>query len=183
MPLILGEKIPAFDWPSCCIVTTIKGGTMKVQSKLFVALIPLMGILGACGKAKEVKNELTIPGHWLMTQSEHASQVEKSIENESMVLTFQDGKAAFSPTDSVKGRAVYTVLSKCTAGPRAYHADNDQIVFEQTPDCPEKRITVQKLGDDELKFPDPDNADITRTFRRISQEKYEQLVKASDRRP
>lgn len=147
-------------------------------------------LITACGakdKAKEISSELNIKAkinnHWLMTQSEHASKVENWVENESLVLTFKDGKAGFSPADSVKGHAVYATLSRCTAETRPFQVDNNQLIFEAVPGCGEKRVTVEKIDDNTLKFPDPENGDITRTFVKINDETYSRLVKASERRP
>jgi len=150
-----------------------------------VALIPLLTL--SCGKINDAVtgaiNDSQIQGHWLLLESEHSSKIEKALENESMVLTFQDSKAAFSPTDSVKGQAVYATLSRCSQGPRDYKVEGKQFIFVAGSDCPEKRITVQQLDSTTLKFPDPDNADTTRVFTKIEESRYLQLVKASDRRP
>lgn len=160
---------------------------MRARFVAFSIGTAIAGLLAACGaikdKVNEVSNGLNVQGHWLMTESEHASRIEKAIENESVVLTFKDGKAAFSPTDSVKGKAVYTALSNCTAGPRPYRTENNDIVLDAIAGCPEKRVAVQRLDGDRLKFPDPANPDITRTFTRIDDNRYQALVKASDRRP
>ncbi len=160
---------------------------MKYRSVMWFFAVALAGLVAACGAVKdktaEVSNDLNLKGHWLMTESEHASRVETAVEKESMVLTFKDGKAAFSPTDSVKGRAVYATVSHCTAGPRPYHTDKHDIVFEAVTDCPEKRVAVTQLDGDHLKFSDPDTTDVIRTFVRIDDSRYESLVAASDRRP
>lgn len=158
---------------------------MKLQKMLFPLGIGIVGLVVGCGavkdKAAEVSNGINVRGNWLMTESQHASTVERAVEKESVVLTFKDGKAAFSPTDSLKGKAVYATLSNCTAGPRPYHADKNDIVFDAVAGCPETRITVQQLDGGSLKFPDPSSPDITRTFVKIDDAHYEALVKASDR--
>lgn len=160
---------------------------MKLKANALYAILPMVGMIASCGAVKdeatEIRNDAKIKGHWLMTESEHSNQVEKVLENESMVLTFKDDKAAFSPTDSVKGQTVYALLSKCTKEVRPYKTDKNQVVFVAVPECPERRVTVEKLDDTTLKFPDPDNGDITRTFQKIDDERYFNLVKASDRKP
>ncbi len=160
---------------------------MKYRRNIWLLVVTGIVCLAACGavkeKAAEVSNEINMKGHWLMTESEHSSKVSKAREKESLVLSFKEGKAAFSPTDSVKGRAVYTTLSHCTQGPRPYRTEKYDIVFEGVTDCPEKRVTVKLLDSDHLKFSDPDNSDIVRTFVRIDDARYESLVKQSDRRP
>ncbi len=154
----------------------------------FVAMATLLPLLNlSCGKVTDAVtgaiNESQIQGHWLLRESEHSSKIEKALENESMVLTFKDSKAGFSPTDSLKGQAVYATVSRCTQGPRSYQVEGKQFIFLANPDCPEKRITVQQVDATTLKFPDPDNADTTRVFTKIDENRYLQLVKASDRRP
>ncbi len=157
------------------------------------SLIPVsMFLIVSCGakdKATEVANELNIKArinkHWLMTESSHASKLEKWATKESVVLTFKDGKAAFSPTDSAAGVVVYNALKPCTAAVRPFTADNNQIVFQAiaNPACPETRVTVQQLDDNTLKFPDPTDTDIIRTFVKIDDAKYNELVKPSEQRP
>lgn len=146
-----------------------------------------VALLSACGAVKdaadEVSNSINVKGHWLMTESERASKVEKAVERESMVLTFKDGSAAFSPTDSVKGRAVFATLSRCTAGPRPYRSEKNDIVFDAVTGCEAKRISVQRLDADRFKFADPDNGQIVRVFVRIDEARYQALVKATDRKP
>src|SRR5687767_12998987 len=109
----------------------------KLNLFLFLSLIALAI---SCGSARdevnEIANEQRIKGHWLMTQSEHGSTIERALENESMVLTFKDGKAAFSPTDSLRGRAVYTALSRCNQAVRPYETQRNQLVFMEAVDCP-----------------------------------------------
>lgn len=160
---------------------------MKSIKTQLITLIPVIGLLVACGavkdKANEISNDSKIQGHWLMTEAEHSSKVEKALENESVVLTFKDSKAAFSPTDTVKGRAVFALLSKCETEVRPYKTDKNQIVFAPVTGCAENRITVQTLDATTLKFPDPQDGDVTRTFRKISDEIYATLVKSSERRP
>lgn len=140
-----------------------------------------------CGKVKdevtEAQNEMRVEGHWLMNGSEHASDLQKFAEKESMVLTFKDGKAAFSPTDSAKGKTVHATLSACLQKVRNYKTEKNQFVFLAEGDCPELRVTVQQLDDKALKFPDPDHNDITRSFERIDENRYQSLVKKSDQRP
>ncbi len=156
------------------------------KSKLVVAMA-LTLLTVSCGKVKdgidEIANDRRIQGHWLLSQSEHAGVIERALEKESVVLTFQDGKAAFSPTDSVKGTAVYKTLSACSQGPRPFTTDKQQLVFLANGICPEKRVTIQQLDANTLKFPDPDNNDITRVLGKISEDQYKALVKASDRKP
>ena len=150
-----------------------------------VALLLLFTL--SCGKITDAVtgaiNDGQIQGHWLLVESEHSSKIEKALENESMVLTFKDSKAGFSPTDSLKGQAVYATLSRCTQGPRSYKVEGKQFIFLASADCPEKRISVQQISDTALKFPDPDNNDTTRVFIKVDENRYLQLVKASDRRP
>lgn len=160
---------------------------MEKLKNLSFWVLPVVGILVGCGAAKdkvnEIQNDSKVQGHWLMTESEHANKIEKALENESIVLTFRDSKAAFSPTDTAKGHTVYGLLPRCTAEVRPFRTDKNQIVFEAVPGCTEKRVTVQTLNDTTLKFPDPEDGDITRTFRKISDDMYASLVKASERRP
>lgn len=143
-------------------------------------------VLVACGAVKdkvtEVRNDFEVQGSWLMTQSEHSSQIEKFIENESMVLTFKDGKAAFSPTNSVKGRAVHALLSKCIVGPRRYKMEKNQIVFEAIVGCEERRVTIEALDQSSFKVIDPEDGETVRTFRRITEDAYHKLVKSADRK-
>jgi hypothetical protein len=150
--------------------------------------IPLgLALVAGCGAVKDtatqIKNGFDIQGHWLMTKSEHSNAVANAVENQSMVLTFKDGKAAFSPTDSIQGRAVFALLSHCTAGPRPYHMDKDQLVLEPITGCGQESVTIDTLDNNTLKFPDPDDTDTTRTFQRIDESKYDSLVKTSDRQP
>ena len=144
---------------------------MRTKKSILYISLALLGLISACGavkdKVNEVENGINVQGHWLMTQSEHSSKIEKALEAESMVLTFKDGKAAFSPTDSLKGRAVFALLSNCTVGPRPYRMEKNQIVFEAVVGCEEKRVTIQTLDGDTFKCTDPDNKDIIRTFMRI----------------
>lgn len=159
---------------------------MKSKIFSFCGFLALIGLIAACGAAKEkveeVKNSIDVKGYWLMTESQHSSKVEKAMERESMVLAFKDGKASFSPTNSLRGHVVYSLLSACTAGPRPYRTEKNQFVFEPVVGCDEKRIVIQTLNDTTFKFADPDNADIIRTFVRIDEAKYQELVKTSDRR-
>lgn len=156
------------------------------KSMLYVSLAAVLGLISACGAVKdkvaEVENGINVQGHWLMTQSQHSNLIEKALEGESMVLTFKDGEAAFSPTDSLKGRAAYALLSNCEAGPRPYRMEKDQIVFAAVVGCEEKRSTIQTLDGNTFKCTDLDNKDIVRTFVRISDAKYQDLVKQSDRK-
>lgn len=156
------------------------------MKKLWFAVLGGVFIQG-CGALKdegaEISHELNVPGHWLMTESEHTSQVEKFLEKDSLVLTFKDGKYAFSPTDSVKGQAVFAALSACTVGPRPYKTDKQDLVFEAVTECPERRVKVTVLDGDRLKFTDPYDSDVVRTFARIDRVTYERLVKPSDRQP
>ena len=158
---------------------------MKLIQALTLGSLVLF--MASCGAVKDKVNEVTnaqrIKGHWLMTNSEHGGTVENFIENESVVLTFKDDKAAFSPTDSVRGVAVFATIPKCTAGPRNYTTENNDLVLPANPDCGEKRVTVSELSDTTLKFPDPETPDVTRVFVKIDEAKYEALVKASERRP
>jgi hypothetical protein len=148
----------------------------------------IVGILSlaSCGKIQEVvtqtSNQIQLPGHWLMTESEHSSAVDKFLENESLVLSFADGKMAFSPADSAKGQAVYSTLSDCTKGPRAYRVEGKQIVLPAIPGCAERRVNLEMLNATTLKFPDPDKSDVTRVLVRIDEARYHSLVKASDRK-
>lgn len=158
---------------------------MKSRVTRFALVLSIWGGIAGCGakeKMTEINNAIDVKGNWLMTQSEHANVIETALEKESMVLTFKDGKAAFSPTDSLIGRAAFALLSNCTVGPRPYHVDKNQIVFEAVAGCDEKRLTVQTLNDTTFKFPDPDNIAVIRTFRRIDDATYHSLVKASDRK-
>ncbi len=151
-----------------------------------LSILTVLALVTACGAVKdkiaEMGNSIDVKGHWLMTESEKSNLVEKAIEKESMVLTFQDGKAAFAPTDSVKGLAVFTLLSGCTAGPRPYHMEKDQIVFDAVAGCEERRITVQVLDATTFKFPDPEINELVRTFHRIDESTYQSLVKVADRK-
>lgn len=159
---------------------------MRTRNTFVYMALTLAGLLAACGavkdKASEVQHGIEVQGHWLMSESEHSGKLEKVLSNDSMVLTFKDGKAAFSPVDTVKGRAVYALVSNCTAGPRPYHMEKNQIVFEAVAGCAEKRVDVQTMDHNTLKFPDPDNGDIVRTFTRIDDQRYNELVKPSDRK-
>jgi hypothetical protein len=158
---------------------------MKIKLNYFFATLSVFALV-ACGAVKdkvtEVKNDFEIQGSWLMTQSEHSSKIEKFLENESMVLTFKDSKAAFSPTDSVKGRAVHALLSKCLVDPRRYRMEKNQIVFEAVVGCEERRVTIEALDQSNFKAIDPEDGETIRTFRRISEEVYHKLVKPSERK-
>ena len=70
-----------------------------LSRKALGALMALVFIVSACGKIKEevsqLSNDLKVQGHWLVTQSEHSSKIEKLVEKESMVLTFKDSTARF----------------------------------------------------------------------------------------
>ncbi len=159
---------------------------MKLKLTGFAVLCSVALITG-CGaikdKSNEVANDINVPGHWLMVQSENGGAVEKALENESMVLTFKDGKAAFSPTDSIKGKAVYALLSGCTTGPRPYRTEKNDLVFEPVAGCDQTRIGVQRLDDASFKFLDPSDGKTMRTFVRIDEAKYHALVKPEDRKP
>lgn len=146
-----------------------------------LAVLALSILFTACGKVAEVTNSLNLPGHWLMTESEHSNKLEQALENESMVLTFKDGQAAFSPTDSVKGQAVYAALSRCSSGPRPYKVQNNDLIFGAITGCKESRVKVTRLDANRLKFTDPGDPDTIRTFVRINEDKFNTLVKASDK--
>lgn len=57
------------------------------------------------------------------------------------------------------------------------------VAFSPNDSVNEKRVTVGKLDGSSLKFPVPEDGDITRAFVKIDDEKYSSLVKASERRP
>lgn len=165
-----------------------KNGPLVQLNRSATGVIALcaFAMLAGCGevkeKAVEVSNGFEIQGHWLMTESKNATVVEEALENESMVLTFKEGKAAFSPTDSVQGHTLHGLLSGCTSGPRPYRMDGNQIVFETVAGCPEKRVSVIELNQTKLIFPDPDNSEIVRTFRRIDEATRAARVRPEDRK-
>lgn len=142
--------------------------------------------IASCGKIKEVanqiSNEVNLPGRWLVTQSDHSGKIAQFLEHESMVLSFVDGKMAFAPADTVKGQTVYAALSDCTKGPRPYTMDKTQVVFPAMGACAERRITVEMLNETTLKFPDPDDNNVTRVMVRIDDARYNAIVKAADRK-
>lgn len=148
--------------------------------------LAVLAVLG-CGKVEEavneVQNENKLQGHWLLTETEHASQIERLVAKESIVLSFKDKKAAFSPTDSIKGQEVYGAIDECSRGPRPYKTDGNDLVFEAVTNCPEIRLKIQEISDNTLKLPDPKSPDKTRVFQKIDESNYNQLVKASDRKP
>lgn len=155
----------------------------QALSFLFVYLFAMVIALG-CGKVEEIANEERIKGYWIVTESEHSGEVTKFLENESMVLRFSDGTAAFSPVDDAlgKGRAVYAILGECRQGPRPYRIDGDKLVFDSKGACPAVSTKLEKLDGSQLKFVDPEDKNITRTFGKIDEEKFKTLVKADDRR-
>lgn len=153
---------------------------------LSVFALTCLTFVASCGKIKdkvdEVSNSQKVQGHWLQTESENAGAIQKTLENESIVLSFKDDRAAFAPTDSTKGQLVYATLSHCLAGPRSFRTDGNQLVFPAEGDCPEKRVDIQQLDDNSLKFPDPENPKTVRTFIKIDNAAYSKKVKAADRR-
>lgn len=159
----------------------LKQGWLKIALALTVLII-------GCGKddvknnVAEVTNSIDVKGRWLMLESAEANKVAKALENESMVLTFKDGKAAFSPTNSANGFAVFKLLSDCTKGPRPYHTDKNDLVFDAVTGCAEKRVAVGTLNSTTLMFPDPEKPSITRTFTKIDDAKFNALVKPADRK-
>ncbi len=157
---------------------------LKLTGFAFLCSAALMTGCGAIkDKANQVANDINLPGHWLMVKSENGGTVEKALENESMVLTFKDSKAAFSPTDTLKGRAVFALLSRCTAGPRPYRTEKHLIVFEAVAGCEEKRVSVERLDDATFKFLDPSDSKTMRTLVRIDEAKYQALITPGDRKP
>jgi hypothetical protein len=148
-----------------------------------ISTIAALAVL-SCGQVKEgvteTSNAAKIPGRWLANPSEHSNALANAAENEAVVLSFRNGKYAYEPTD--KGQAIYLTYSDCLRGPREYKTDKDQLVFVATPNCPEKRGTIQQLDSTTLKFADPDKPDITRVFTKIDETRYMALVKASDRK-
>lgn len=159
----------------------LKEGTLMKLSRVISSIGVLVLVLVGCGKAKEVTNSFELKGHWLMTDFEQAGRVEKATDRDSLVLTFKDGKAAFSPTDSARGRALYRAVHRCTLGPRPYRTDRNDIVFDAVLDCSEKRIAVTKIDVDHLKLADPDNPNIVRSFVRLGEDRFLQLVAQPDR--
>lgn len=167
----------------------------KMKTQLNATSFSLIVITGlasllfaSCGKVNdaitEINNDEKIKGHWLLTGTENAGAITNAIERETVVLSFKNGQAAFSPTDSITGR-LYVSFSPCTRGPRPYRTDKNEIVFgavAAVPNCTEKRITVQQLDAQTLKFPDPDNMTLIRVFTKIDEARYFSLVKPSDRR-
>jgi len=157
---------------------------MKIIYSSVAAALLLLGT--SCGKVQEqvaeVTNPIELQGRWLVSESDHGGTPVKLIENESLVLTFKDGKAAFAPTDSIKGLAVYTAVHDCTKGPRDFRAEGNDIVFSATPNCAESRITIQQVDASTLKFPDPSDTNVVRVLRRINEDQYLALVKESDRK-
>lgn len=153
---------------------------LKLTGFAFLCAAALMTGCGAIkDKANEVNNDINLPGHWLMVQSAGGN----FLENETVVMTFKDSKAAFSPTDTLKGRAAFALLSRCTAGPRPYRTEKHIIVFEAVAGCEEKRVSVERLDDATFKFLDPSDSKTMRTLVRIDEAKYNALVKAEDRKP
>ena len=159
---------------------------MKLKLTGF-AILCSVALMTGCGaikdKANETKNDLALPGHWLMAQTENSGAIAKAIENESVVLTFKDSKAAFSPTDTLKGRAVFALLSRCTVGPRPYRTEKNIIVLEAVAGCDEMRASVEQVDGTTFKFTDPSDSKTVRTMVRIDEAKYQALVKAEDRKP
>jgi len=152
---------------------------MKSYRNIFFSLFAL-ALLASCGAedaVNEVSNELQVRGHWVMSESDNAGVIEKGIDpKNSLVITFADGSATFEPANTLKGKAVYSALSACVKGPRPYKTENNDLVFPAVTNCPELRVTVIKLDGDVLKFPDPENKSITRTFAKIDDVRYQQLV-------
>ena len=147
------------------------------------AILCSAALMTGCGaikeKANEANNAMNLPGHWLMVQTDGGSV----LENETVVLTFKDNKAAFSPTDTLKGRAVFALMSRCTAGPRPYRTEKHIIVLEAVAGCEEKRVSVERVDDTTFKFLDPSDSKTLRTLARIDEAKFQALVKAEDRKP
>ena len=162
---------------------------MNFLKPLFLGVLSVL-IFG-CGKevqqvkqaVQEAANAYNVEGHWLMVESDHSNDIEKIVEKESMVLTFNDKTAAFSPVDTLKGKGVFTLLEGCNAGPRPYKVDKNQLVFEKFQDCEEVRVDIEKLDGNTLKFADPTDRDTIRTFTRIDEDRYNVLVRPSDRKP
>jgi len=191
---LLGQKggfLPtAATWqPDCKAVQQQGDAFMNVIKNLGTLIgVASLFLVMSCGKVNdavtETKNETRIEGHWLMNASEHTGEISKLAEKESVVLTFKDGKAGFSPTDSIKGQTVYAAaFDECLQKVRAYNAEKNQFVFPAVDACPEIRVTVQQLDDKTLKFPDFKDNNITRVFERIDENRYQALVKKSDQKP
>jgi hypothetical protein len=152
-----------------------------------VTLICSALIFAACGKVQdkvtEVKNDQRIKGSWLLVSTENNGTVLNSLEKESLVLTFKDEKTAFSAvSDSPKAKALLTALNNCTAGPRPYKIDKDQIVLSDIVNCPQKQAPILTLDDTTLKFADPNAPQTVRVFRKLSDDEYQTRVKPADRR-
>jgi hypothetical protein len=179
--------MPFFDSGTFVAQPNVKEIPMKLKNGLKLVLLTAFVLVG-CGKedvknkVAEVTNSIDVKGRWLMVESSEANKVAKALEKESMVLTFKDGKAAFAPTDSLKGKAVFAGLSNCTAGPRPYHTDKNDLVFDAVTGCAEKKVTVATLNATTLAFADPEKPTITRTFTKIDEAKFQAIVKPADRK-
>lgn len=151
-----------------------------------IAMVVSVIMLGGCGKVDEkvteIRHDVLIKGNWLLTDTINASRIEKAAEKESVVLVFRGDRAAFSPVNSVKGKAVYMAIAECTRGPRDYKTDKSLLIFPKTPACEEKQVNIEQVDETTLKFSDPNDAKITRVFRKISDDLYQNLVAPGDRR-
>lgn len=161
--------------------------TKQMLNSLWVVITVLVIGCGAKEAVHQVANDLNIQGHWLMTESKHAKNpLEQVAADKSMVLTFKDGQAAFSPTDKdafidkVKAKTVFFLLQPCDKGPRPFKMEKDEIVFPAVNQCAEKRWSVLTLDGQNLKTGD---GDVNRSFVKINDERYNNLVERSQQQP
>ncbi len=160
--------------------------TETVQNLKYGILMLGLAIFSAsCGKVEEAvtgtTNDFKVQGRWLMVGPEHASALTTWAENESVVLSFKNGQAVLSPTGA-KGLAVGAFNKWCLDNPRPFKIDNNQIVLLAKDACAEKRFTIQQLDGTNLKFPDPDNTDVTQVFTKIDENRYKALVAPKDQK-
>lgn len=157
-----------------------------------LSLICAAFIFASCGKVEdkvaEVKNDINVKGSWSLIRTEGVpvvGTIESPKDTDSLVFTFKDDKSVLV---AASGSTVATKLSKdilvssCGSAVRPYRTDKKTLVFEAVSGCQAQSVTVIALDGDSLKIPDADQPNLVRTFKKISDQRYNELVKPADRK-
>ena len=147
-----------------------------------------MLVLGGCGKAKDTvdaaSNEVRIKGNWVMTETDKSGTKKAVAEADSVVLTFKDGKVAYSPINNLANKAAYLLEyhSSCKSGPRPYKVDGNNLRLEAVAGCAEVVLPIQRLDNETLIVADTDNINIVHTYGKADDARYYKLVQPTDRK-
>jgi hypothetical protein len=151
-----------------------KGKNMRVIFG-FTLLLSVALVTSSCGRvesaAQTVSNDAKLPGHWLQ-------------DNNSLVLTFKDGKAAYSPVSGFKGKVADLFKSACEQGPRSYRVDGNQIIYAaEGPNCPQVAVTIQKVTEKNLEIPSLSDPKTILKFAVMNDADFNAKVDEKDRQP